>query len=52
MQYADLKSQRENNIAWRLLTSSHEPLIASFLYQSRFSDFSSNDVTQAVEAKA
>jgi hypothetical protein len=33
MQYADLKYQRKNNIAWRLLTSSHAPLIASFLYQ-------------------
>ncbi|MCK5813927.1 MAG: DUF3375 domain-containing protein [Cocleimonas sp.] len=33
MQYADLKSQRKNNVAWRLLTSPHAPLIASFLYQ-------------------
>ena len=33
MQYADLKAQRKNNIAWRLLTSPHAPLIASFLYQ-------------------
>ncbi len=33
MQYADLKSQRKNNIAWRLLISPHAPLIASFLYQ-------------------
>jgi hypothetical protein len=33
MQYTDLTSQRKNNIAWRLLTSSHAPLIASFLYQ-------------------
>jgi hypothetical protein len=33
MQYDDLKSQRKNNTAWRLLTSPHAPLIASFLYQ-------------------
>ncbi len=33
MQYADLKAQRKNNIAWRLLTSPHAALIASFLYQ-------------------
>ncbi|PHS22433.1 MAG: hypothetical protein COA83_11770 [Methylophaga sp.] len=32
MQYDDLKSQRKNNTAWRLLTSPHAPLIASFLY--------------------
>ncbi len=33
MEYADLKSQRKNNTAWRMLTSAHAPLIASFLYQ-------------------
>lgn len=33
MQYADLKYQRKNNVAWRLLTSPHAALIASFLYQ-------------------
>ncbi|MEB4590946.1 DUF3375 domain-containing protein [Candidatus Thiothrix sp. Deng01] len=33
MHYADLKSQRKNNTAWRLLASPHAPLIASFLYQ-------------------
>lgn len=33
MRYADLKSQRKNNTAWRLLASPHAPLIASFLYQ-------------------
>ncbi len=33
MQYADLKSQRKNNTAWRLLSSPHAALIASFLFQ-------------------
>lgn len=33
MEYADLKSQRKNNTAWRMLTSAHAPLVASFLYQ-------------------
>ncbi len=33
MQYADLKAQRKSNVAWRLLTSPHAALIASFLYQ-------------------
>lgn len=33
MHYADLKSQRKNNTAWRLLASPHAPLLASFLYQ-------------------
>ena len=33
MQYADLKSQRKNNTAWRLLASPHAALITSFLYQ-------------------
>ncbi len=33
MQYADLKSQRKNNTAWRLLGSPHAALMASFLYQ-------------------
>lgn len=33
MQYTDLKSQRKNHTAWRLLASPHAPLIASFLYQ-------------------
>ena len=33
MQFADLKSQRKNNTAWRLLASPHAPFIVSFLYQ-------------------
>lgn len=33
MQYDELKFQRKNNTAWRLLTSAHAPLIASFLYR-------------------
>lgn len=33
MHYADLKSQRKNNTAWRLLASPHAALITSFLYQ-------------------
>ena len=32
MQFADLKAQRKSNTAWRLLTSPHAPLIASFFY--------------------
>ena len=33
MEYADLKAQRKSDTAWRLLTSPHAPLIASFFYQ-------------------
>lgn len=33
MQYADLKSQRKSDTAWRLLTSPHAPLVASFFFQ-------------------
>ena len=33
MLYADLKAQRKNNTAWRLLASPHAPLISSFFYQ-------------------
>lgn len=33
MHYADLKAHRKSNTAWRLLTSPHAPLIASFFYQ-------------------
>jgi hypothetical protein len=32
MESADLKAQRKNNTAWRMLTSAHAPLLASFLY--------------------
>lgn len=32
MNFADLKSQRKTNTAWRLLASPHAPLVASFLY--------------------